>query len=467
MEVRNEDSIVLKKYVETFLMKESFKEKKVELIIKPECNQKCEYCYIYQHGKELYPIETRQDNKTILNNIQIFLNYLYKNNIYIYDWDIFAGDLFYDDFWFSIMDVFYTFYIKMNKKNPDKSTVKIMMPNNFSFCHSDQKINKVKSYIQKFKDLNIVLLFSYSSDGKYSTNIREHQELSDEYYDKVFSLMAENRWGAHPMISYEGIDNAIKNYDWWIEQYKKYIYPVHEHDFMPGFLEVRNDGWTDESIEKYLKLLEHMIWHRFAMCHYNRNEFMKHLFFPQDYLHEHNILPWHGMDLIRLNFSSKRENTMTCAISHILVINCADLSIVPCHRLTYDFFTGGHFVVQNNEIVDIEATEGVHGFFNQITSNTSFNLKCYNCENRYFCMWGCRGAQFEYNQETFLPIPSVCNLLNKKYTFLIKTYHELGIFDELFSQKEILLDADFKRELLKILRAKGYPEYEYKYGIDE
>lgn len=465
MEINHDDNLVLQNYVDNFFTNVKIEDRKVEFIVRPECNQKCEYCYIYQHGKELYPIEKRQDNKTILNNINMFFDYLYRNKIEIAHWDIFAGDLFYDGLWFNLMDLFEAHYARMREAELNRGEIVIMMPCNFSFCHSNEKIAKVREYVKKFKEQHIVILFSYSSDGKYSTDLREKQELSDEYYDKVFSLMAENWWGGHPMISYEGIDNAIKNYDWWREQYKKYIIPVHPHEFMPGFLEVRNDGWTPDAIQKYLKLLEHMIWDRFAMCHYNKNEFMKHLFFNIEYQHEHGILPQHGLDPISLKYSPKNENTMTCAISHIFVVNCEDLSIVPCHRLTYNFFTGGRFTIENNQITGVEATQGLNGFFNQVTANISFNMKCYNCENRYFCMQGCRGAQFEYNQETFLPIPSVCNLLKAKYDFLVKTYHELGIFHELFSEQDGCLEEGFKRELLKLLRAKGYPEYEYKYGI--
>ena len=36
-----------------------------ELVIRPECNQNCSYCYITQHGKELYPLEKRVDTETI------------------------------------------------------------------------------------------------------------------------------------------------------------------------------------------------------------------------------------------------------------------------------------------------------------------------------------------------------------------------------------------------------------------
>lgn len=461
MEIILEDNLILQNYIEKFFQ-DNNSHKKVELIIKPECNQTCEYCYLYQHGKELYPIEKRKSNEDILNNINLFFNYLINNNIYIKIWDIFAGDLFYDNLWFSIMDLFYNYYIKIQSQQEIIPAI-IMMPNNFSFCHFDDKIKKVKEYIEKFKLLKIKILFSYSSDGKYSTNIREKRILTDEYYDKVFTLMGENGWGAHPMISYEGIDNSIQNYDWWMEQYKKYIIPNNPHDFMPGFLEVRNNGWTEESIDKYLQLLNHIIWKRFEMCHYNSKELMQHLFYPAWYLNERGLLPRHDMDLIHLDYSPLEENIMKCAIGHQLVINCADLSFVPCHRTSYSFFTGGKFSIKNNQIIGVEALEGLNGYFNQVSSNTSFNLKCYGCPNRFFCMQGCRGAQFEYSMETFLPIPSVCNLLDKKITFLVQRYHELGIFHELFSQTDLFIPENYKKDLLKLLKSRGYNEYECRY----
>ena len=40
----------------------------IELIIKPQCNQKCEYCYIYKHGDDLYPVEERISDDEILNH---------------------------------------------------------------------------------------------------------------------------------------------------------------------------------------------------------------------------------------------------------------------------------------------------------------------------------------------------------------------------------------------------------------
>ena len=53
-------------------------ESSFEFIIRPECNQKCEYCYIARYGKDLYPLETRANNEKILKNMNIMLDYIFN-----------------------------------------------------------------------------------------------------------------------------------------------------------------------------------------------------------------------------------------------------------------------------------------------------------------------------------------------------------------------------------------------------
>ena len=63
-----EDKEMLKTFLNNYLFKNKIKNKlvasnaDVELIIRPECNQKCSYCYITKYGNELYPPEKRVDN---------------------------------------------------------------------------------------------------------------------------------------------------------------------------------------------------------------------------------------------------------------------------------------------------------------------------------------------------------------------------------------------------------------------
>ena len=468
MKINEQDTLIFKNYIQEYFKEAKPNEKKpIEIIVKPECNQTCEYCYIYHHGNDLYPKEKRKDNKTLLNNLHLLLEYLKEKNIFENIFDIFAGDLFFDYFWFDIMDKLYDYFNYMIKNNIPKLNDQsyILIPSNLRFCENIETFNKVKQYIKKFKDdLNVDIQFSWSTDGKYSNNIREKKELNDEYYNNAFNLINETHSGIHAMISYEGIDNAIKNYEWFKEQYKKYNNLNNERFQIPYFLEVRNHGWTKETIFKFIQFLDYMINDRFAFFNYDLKNFTKHLFFPEWMLLKENILlPTINNDLIKIYYFPISANFMACSLQCNLVINLADLSFPACHRLTYSFFTGGHFEVIDNKITDLIADEGINGYFNQKIFNTQFSIDCYGCENKFFCKKGCHGAQFEYNAETYQPIPDVCLLLNNELNFLIKKYHDMGVFDYLFTQKEWNLDSTFKFHLIQLLSTKGYPEYEYKY----
>ena len=51
----------------------------INLIIRPQCNQQCSYCYITQYGDELYPI--RPDRDETLHNVDLLLKYLYGKKL--------------------------------------------------------------------------------------------------------------------------------------------------------------------------------------------------------------------------------------------------------------------------------------------------------------------------------------------------------------------------------------------------
>jgi hypothetical protein len=92
----------------------------------------------------------------------------------------------------------------------------ILIPCNMSFCTDKEKIQKVKNICHEFDtELGIRIFFSYSTDGIYALDSREQKELNESYFDTIFALCEEMGWGIHPMISYEGIDNAIDNYNWF------------------------------------------------------------------------------------------------------------------------------------------------------------------------------------------------------------------------------------------------------------
>jgi hypothetical protein len=51
------------------------------------------------------------------------------------------------------------------------------------------------------------------------------------------------------MVSYESIDNIIDNYEWFKAVFRQYR--LNNGSGLPYFLEVRNDGWNEESLKKY------------------------------------------------------------------------------------------------------------------------------------------------------------------------------------------------------------------------
>ncbi len=69
----------------------------VELIITPECNLKCEYCYLNKHKDKLYPKEIR-DNKDIINNLKALLNYFIEKNITPKKFELYSGEIWGTDF---------------------------------------------------------------------------------------------------------------------------------------------------------------------------------------------------------------------------------------------------------------------------------------------------------------------------------------------------------------------------------
>ena len=111
------------------------------------------------------------------------------------------------------------------------------------------------------------------------------------------------------------------------------------------------------------------------------------------------------------------------------LINLQNMSIVPCHRLTYYHFIGGKFIVDNNQIIGLEPINP-SGYIGLITMNFSLLPKCNSCPLNKICIKGCLGAQYESSGELLIPCQSVCDLLHAKYKTLITEYNNLGVFKE-------------------------------------
>ena len=426
----------------------------LELYITPECNQNCEYCYLVKNRDEIYPKEIR-DHDTIINNLNILLQYYKSQGFAFPRIDLFSGEIWgytlgnrvFDTILKAIQD---GLYIR-----------EIVIPSNMSFLANEKTAKMVQQYIDKFLIEGSMIIFSASVDGKIiEEKTRPYvggekitlQKKNDDFYDRLFKFLNANHYCIHPMVSAAGIEHWIENYDWWWEQYKKYQITSTWHNFSM-FLEVRNDDWTDEKILSYLKVVNHMIEKDMEEIYHNENieEFycdkLKHI----DYL----LINKDGTKTSKcatdkqsyLPYDLSSSNTPGCTVNKMLCIRLGDLSIVPCHRTSYNKFIYGHYNIENNKITGLTA-ENINLPLYIYTGNFMGAMNCGTCPNVY-CIKGCFGAQYEATGEILYPIRSVCELGYAKTLFLYYKHQEIynkynlkekvQIGEYLFRQDEIMI----------------------------
>lgn len=454
---------LLKFFIEDFLMidekrkkhKEhdiNITEKYLELIIRPECNQTCEYCYLYKYGKDLYP--TRSNKEETLKNIDLILDYFYiQNNTYSYYIQLFGGDLFYDDILFDIFDLLEKYFIELKNKYPFIffETTNIMIPCNLSVIVERPEVKeKLLKYIDKFYDtFKVRIRFSWSTDGIVNTDTREKKELSEEYFDTIFNFCKEAGAWYHPMISAQNVCNQKENYKWWIEKINNLYDEDDTNDFQPMFLEVRNDEWTQESIDAYLEFLTFAMEERYKMCNKDFKDLAHHLFNGPNSTLKNS----YNYDFLKIYFKMINNNSleaegMTCAIQKSIVFNCTNLSLVPCHRTTYTQFTAGYFQVENDKIIDI-TPQNVSSYITIHTLNKKNLPMCIKCPINDICLHGCLGAQYEKAGDLLLTCNSVCSMFKQKFYHLFKLYNEYNLFN--IALEENLISEDLLKNIYKII----------------
>lgn len=428
----------------------------IELILRPECNQQCEYCYIYKYGKDLYPLHKRIDKEQTLKNIHSLLVFLIENKITIPEWDLFGGDLFYDNLIYEVFDMLLNYYASVIKTTKQIKTIDINLPTNPTYLVIDSHQTKIVNYIDKFNKFNIRLNISISTDGLYAVDAREKDETVDQdFFDKLFTFAEKAHCGFHPMIAAENIDNAVKNLSWWKSMFNKYEVGS-KKQLLPPFLEVRNGNWTDDKIVKYTDFLRSLWKIRVEENGNSMETLTKYLFDIPD----ENKLRENGRDPLKfLSYYGEKGERFPCSLIEFLRINVADMSLPTCHRLTYPQFTGGKFILDdNNVIIDLEPINT--STWTAIRSMSPLFLpKCEYCEDRFFCMKGCLGAQYEDSGEILLPIESVCKLLKARLNTLVELYYNAGIFDIAFSNNYITSPI-LKDYLINKIKELGY-EFNY------
>ena len=142
------------------------------------------------------------------------------------------------------------------------------------------------------------------------------------------------------------------------------------------------------------------------------------------------------------NENNVLNESVRCALQKTTAINCTNLSLVLCHRLTYNLFTGGYFVTdeENEHIIGLKSHNVPAYLAIKNTKNSQLPI-CYDCLYKDFCLKGCFGAQYEASGEILLPAENACKMAKAKIRFLVNLYNEYGIIacareQDLFNSRE-------------------------------
>lgn len=430
------DDVIFSKWRENLSVEEVRHAKKMtpslELILYPNCNLNCSYCYIANYGEKLNPPIKDEDPNLIIENTRKILLWAVKNQFIFYHLEIFSAEFFIQPTWEKIFEVIYEV---CDTNRPFFEN--ILIPTNMSFVNDEKQLERVKYWYDKFKTLDIRLLLSASVEGKYCDPItRQSKDPSnnyyvDEFYRKVFEYSKDYSLGFHPMISSENIGYWKENLKWYLSMMKEYgsgkmrSYKDEITTFRQGtpyLLEVRNDDWTDDTITQFCEFLE------FAF------EYFLHEVFEDDVdAFVVSLLclesKHYFSHISRVPFMFHLGGRLSCSIQHTFFVRPRYMDIVPCHRTSYPHYQYGKFKIneENGEIIGLEANNiplmmKIYGL------NPLYSIpKCSSCKYAIFCNNTCLGANYEANGEMFIPAESVCKLYDARYKTIAKLYRKFNV----------------------------------------
>jgi len=389
---------------------------KVELFLDKTCNLACKYCYLHRYGDKLYPFKV-PDSK-IVENAKMLVDWLIEQRAPP-SFDIFSGEATIRPMFYKISD-----YIIERYHEEGITGRRIVVPTNYTFLLSDKLTRKMEELLAKSRRLGVPVSLSASVDGKYMEQNRpfagnvKKDPRDDKFYDKMFRFNAKWGFGFHPMVYSEGIERWKDNFLWFIENMRKYNIPP-DRLFL---LEVRNAEWTQEQIKKFGEFVEWLTeWTFKNIAH---GDPIKYLQFVRE---------GGGFNLLRSVYSYTHKG-ITCSIQTMMYVRVGDLTIVPCHRTSYDVFVVGRFIVdeEKKKIVDVEALN-VETYLAVITGHADTYPYCVECPIKAVCTHGCLGAQYETTGDLFTPIPTVCELEMTKIIYGVKALKKLGLFNHVYA----------------------------------
>ena len=423
----------------------------LEIYITAECNQNCEYCYI--NNPQLYPRD-KMNHENILHNLRLLYDYIMINNFHIPTLDMFSGEIWHSQLGLDVLDITLEYLRKGMRINT------ILIPSNCSFVMNDQHLQKLQEKINMIHTFTSChVSFSISVDGAVIDNFMRPRnnkiEYTEEFYDRLFTFAKVNGYLFHPMVASASVHLWKENYEWWKKKLKEYNINGYILDNVM-MLEVRNNDWTSKTIKEYCDFITYTM-EDFLVndCKSDIKTFATSLANVRGFENSSKFVyggyvPW---------TISKVDKIQSCTIGQTLTVRLGDLAICPCHRMAYDSYLYGQFVVENDQIVDIAALNPIPAikiFMGNAFTSTPICNKCYINE---YCFKGCLGSQLENNKDPFFPIHCVCTLFREKQHTIIEFLRKYGIIQFLSSISAQELNSTFA---LHILQAEKLDKENYQ-----
>ena len=401
------NDIIFTSFIEDYFFNDLLKKGNgtLELIVTDECDHECKYCYYKNFGNNFFNEKTR-DKDTILNNLDLLLQWLKEKNYYPHI-DLFSGEVFSSDIGFECVEKIIEYM------NPYQ---RLVIATNMSFIFDDDKIKRVEQLKNKAETKMCNLILSASVDGKFMEEnrpLRNGKKRDDIYYDKLFRFCKKHGIGFHPMVCNSNINKWKDNFLWFINMLEK-----HEMDrYFLYLLEVRNNDWNIEQTKEYVRFIEFLFDWVWKDIKEDKLELISRISKSKVF----NILSSPFLSNIR---------GIGCSIQTFVAVTLGDLTIPNCHRLAYSPLIGGRFIVENNKITGMKA-ENLVTYINIKSFESKVQPYCKSCLIKHFCQRGCLGSQYETTGNMFTPIPTVCRLYHGKVFTLLKKLKDCDILPQL------------------------------------
>ncbi len=399
----------------------------LEIMMNYNCNLACRYCYVNRYGEELYPSELYEDEDKLLDNLDIIIDWLLENK-FKPKIEFFTGEAL-------VQRVAFEALHKLLDRLGGHIPI-IVIPTNYTFILSEALTTNVEELLIKGEDVGTRVVLSASFDGKYCEGQRPFRhnvdytktfqdpstawkwaykgipdKRDDAYYDRCFAFAKKHSFGFHPMIGPDFIHNWIKNFDWFQEMFKKYDIPWYN----VYLLEVRNPEWTKAQCNDLTKFMRYLVnWVFNGPAERNPNKWMQLIFGRKGF----NILS---------NPLTRTGRGMGCSFQSDIYLRLGDLSVVPCHRTSYEQFILGKYIVKDGRI-DHFKVQNPELFISGISTYAKDWPYCEQCMIRNLCSQGCQGAQVETTGDLYTPIPTMCRMEHAKIKGMLLGYQDCGVF---------------------------------------